>query len=318
MNNLYSKSIAAVLIVFVCIILNGCPLLGTGTLSSRPSHPIGEVISPRFPSWGADAFPSIACRTDNITLKWDVGDPLCHTGSGPRCQTLAVEYNLSSTNPFFTSTELAGETSVGSVASTGSRTSESPTFTFSVTHNAANSDLIGWDDRISQVLLLRSGNTLREPYYPGSACNERCKWKLDEYRLDMKDQTFINSTRGLGGCVRITSICYNPDTVLVPGEQTPEKIVIDIIEDGVSRRLGEFDRGDCMEDIYLSPDLLYVVSPVLDPGMAFDLLPIVQESSQCCDLEDITEGIEITPQPVIELRFRLRCDTDSDECRTGD
>jgi hypothetical protein len=310
MKNKYNKAIAAILIVIVCFSLNGCILQGTGGLSSRPSHPIGEQGHDL--TWGADAFPGYACPADNITLQWNVGDPQCPVGMGPSCQTLTVDDNLGLLTPNFTSPDLAGQASAGSVSSLASWGGRSPAFSFSVTHDDPNADLIfGWDDRLSQVEIIQTpGHTIEKVFRPGSACNQNptsCKWRLDQYRLDMKDQSFINSTRGLGGCVRVTSICYRP-IVNTPGEQRPHKIAISVIDSGETRLLGEIEFLQCIENISLGPDLEYIVQPVDDPGVA-----AFPEQGRCCEGSG-PGGSLITPQPFIQLLFTLGCDTVSEEC----
>jgi len=102
-----------------------------------------------------DAFPGFACPADNITLQWNVGDPMCTAGTGPSCQTLNVTDNLGLLTPPFTSRELAGSHVNGSVGSLGSSWSgANPVFTFSVAHDDPGDP--GWVDRVSEVQMVQN------------------------------------------------------------------------------------------------------------------------------------------------------------------
>jgi len=112
-------------IIFICsdlrfiFSLSACFLERGGLASAptiRPGSPVGEEGPPG--SWSADAFPGFACPVENMTLQWDVGDPLCDA-AGPSCQTLRVTDNLGLLTPPFTSRDLTGSHVNGSVARLG-------------------------------------------------------------------------------------------------------------------------------------------------------------------------------------------------------
>lgn len=299
------RIISGVFLIIVCICLNGCILQGTGGLSSRPSHPIGEQGHDL--TWAADAFPGYACPNDDIVLKWNVGDPKCPERMGPECQTLRVVSNVGF--PEFTSTSLSGEHSVGSVSNIEGWAGTNPSFTFSVTHHDRDADILfGWDNRTSYVEIIPNPtSSIIKEFSPGSACNNiSCMWRLDEYRLDMEEQSFINSTKGLGNCIRIASICYKSSSI-DQGEQRPGGIDISVIESGEVRHLGSLEYRECIENLNLRPNLEYIVNP----DSRIPLMP--RETGTCCD-SPAPGGSVLTPHPFIDLEFTLTCDSVSDEC----
>ena len=296
--------------IFVLIILcfplllslSSCFLDGKGRAperSIRPGSPIGEA-GPAG-SWSADAFPGFACPADQISLRWNVGDPFCRPGTGPSCQLLTVTDNVGLLAPPFTSRDLSGNYDNGSISGLSSWSGQSPTFTFSVAHDDAGDP--GWQDWFSQVVIVQG-----PPEAPitqdfdayATTCDGRLGWRLDNYGLDMAHESFIDSTKGLGDCVRIASVCYMPEPD--SDAQTPDAVVVSVVGDP-RMRATTLGIGDCVLNLSLPPDLAYDVRPASAP---------IPTHEGMCDAEGLdTVGAE---PPFIRLRFGLSCDTTLDEC----
>lgn len=296
--------------VFVLIILSfplllslsSCFLDGKGrapTRSIRTSSPIGQP-GPAG-SWSADAFPGFACPADNITLKWNVGDPHCRPGMGPSCQTLTVVDSLDLLEPYFTSRELSGSYENGSVSGLRIWNGRDPIFLFSVIHDDASDP--GWQDWFSQVVIVQGppeAPTTQDFDAIATTCDGPLGWRLDNFRLDMTHESFIDSTKGLGDCVRIVSVCYRP--VPDSGAETPDAIVVSVVGDP-RMRATTLPRGSCVFELNLPPDLAYDVRPASAP---------IPTHEGMCDGEGT--GIVGAEPPFIRLQFGLSCDTTLDEC----
>lgn len=281
--------------------LSSCFLDGTGRAPARtirPSSPVGEEGP--LGSWSADAFPGFACPADNITLQWDVGDPLCGA-AGPSCQTLRVTDNLGLLTPPFTSRDLTGSHVNGSVASLGTSWSgANPVFTFSVAHDDP-SDL-GWVDASSEVVIVQ--NPPAEPIARNfkvfsSGCDGNLGWRLTQYRLDMTQQDFIDATKGLGDCVRITSVCYLPNDSQA---KRPNPVIVSLVGGGPMAAT-TLSLGECVDGLSLRPDLAYDVQPAA---------PLLVRHEGTC-LEGMTDNPRTDP-PFTQLLFTFACDTTLDEC----
>lgn len=269
--------------------------------TARPSTPVGEQGPPG--SWSADAFPDFACPADNITLQWNVGDPMCTAGTGPSCQTLTVTDNLGLLTPPFTSRELAGTHVNGSVGSLGSSWSgANPIFAFSVAHD--DSSDLGWVDTSSEVVIVQNPPTapIAQTFAATSVCNPiNGRWSLTEFRLDIASPSFIAETKGLGPCVRITSVCYMPSS---SGSVRYDPIIASLVG-GTGMTSRTLSIGDCVDGISLRPDLHYQVVP--DPSVI-----LLERFGGSC--VEGTMDNPITEPPFIELQFTLRCNTTLDEC----
>ena len=310
------KGIVSVIVSFVLIIsaaLMGCTLdrsgLGpppepTPVPRPRPGAGMGEPGVPD--SWTAAAYPGFACPADEITLQWNVGDPTCPAGTGPECQTLSVVDNFTVLEPPFTSRQLTGTHSWGSISSNvpGWDGTVSPRFTFSVSHDDPADR--GWSNIISIVQMIR--NPPAPPYSQRFAFFGLCepvsgRWSLTDFRLDMDSDAFIRNTRGLGNCVRIVSICYNPSSL--SGSLRYDPIIISLIGGDGSMPSRTLSVGECIDGLNLRPDLSYQVVP--DPSV-----PILERMGGRCVEGTTTDPLE--PPPYINLDFTLRCDTELPEC----
>ena len=284
-------------VLFMTFLLSSCFLDGKGRAGPRPSAPFGDqqVIDN---AWRADAFPALACPADNISLKWDVGDPLCG-GTEPECQTLSVTDSEGLLDPPFTSRQLTGTHVNGSVSDLDGWSGVGPIFTFSVAPDSPSA--LGWNDRLSQVLIVQNppATAAEVTFSATSVCDPVSnRWSLVDFRLDMDSQSFIDSTRGLGSCVRITSVCYDGT-----GSVRYDPVVVSLVGGGMAS--ATLSPGGCIDGISLLPNLHYQVAP--DPSV-----PIIDRMGGSC-----VEGMPtdpITEQPSIELRFSLRCDTELTEC----
>lgn len=290
-----------VLIIVSCpllLSLSSCFLEGAGRAGPRPSSPYGTQQLPTN-GWKADAFPGFACPADTISLKWDVADPFCRDGVSS-CQTLTVTDTEGLLGTGYTSRELTGTYENGSVSRLDSWSGVGPMFTFSVTPDSPTA--LTWDDRQSQVVIVQ--NPPVPAASPSFSATSVCdpvsgRWSLVDFRLDMRSEKFIDETKGLGPCVRITSVCYNGS-----GTVSYDPIIVSVVGGGgmASRTLS---RGDCVDGLNLRPDLHYQVVP--DPS-----IPLLERMGGAC-----VEGSTDTPlaePPEIELVFSLRCDSTLDEC----
>lgn len=297
-SNQASKFCCLVLILAISTLLVGCFLDGKGRAGPRPSAPYGAQQLP-INGWKADAFPGLACPSDQISLKWNVADPFCG-GTVTSCQTLTVTDSEGLLGSGYTSREVTGTYENGSVSSLDSWSGAGPIFTFSVTPD--DPDALTWTDRLSQVQIVQNPPVpAASPSFTAtSVCDPRSgRWSLVDFRLDMRSDEFINSTRGLGACVRITSVCYNGS-----GTVSYDPIIVSVIGGGgmASRTLSP---GDCVDGLNLEPDLHYQVVP--DPSNL-----ILDRMGGSC-VESSTDD-PLTPAPEIDLIFSLRCDTTLDEC----
>lgn len=288
--------------LLICPLLSSCLLDRSGLAPPSPPRagtPIGTTGVPG--SWGASAFPGFACVADNISLEWNVGDPMCPTGTGPSCQTLTISDSLGLLNPPFTSRDQTGTHINGNVASLGSSWSgANPVFTFAVTSDIAGDP--GWTDITSEIQMIQNppAPPLAQQFAATSVCNPASRrWSLVDFRLDMSSPAFIDSTRGLGPCVRITSVCYMPGS----GSVGYDPIIVSLI--GGAMPSVTLSRGECIDGINLPPDLHYQVVP--DSSV-----PIIERMGGAC--VEGTTADPITPAPYIELQFTLRCDTELPAC----
>lgn len=305
-------SVIASLVLVFSAALTGCFLDRTGlgpppeptpVPRPRPGVETGSLGGPD--TWNAAAFPGFACATDEITIRWDVGDPACAAGSGPECQTLNVTDNFSIFAPF-TSRQLIGAQPWGSVSSNvpGWDGALSPSFLFSVTHDDPSDR--GWSDIRSLVQMIRGEPA--PPYSQRFTFFGLCepvsgRWSLTDFRLDMDSDAFIRNTRGLGDCVRIVSICYNPASG--SGSLRYDPIIISLIGGDGSMPSRTLSVGECIDGLNLPPDLSYQVAP--DPSV-----PILERMGGRCVEGTTTDPLE--PPPYINLDFTLRCDTELPEC----
>ena len=296
----YVNFLLIILIATIPLMLSACRVPRGGLRIKRPSIPVGEPESPG--TWSADAFPGYACSADNITLKWNVGDPLCSDGAGPSCQTLKVDDNLGLLTPPFISRELAGTHTNGSVSTLGSGWSgANPVFTFSVAHDDVTDP--GWIDATSEVVMVQ--NPPAEPIARNfkifsSICDGTLGWRLSQFRLDMGNQAFIDATKGLGPCVRITSVCYLPND---PAAKRPNPVVVSLVGGG-PMAASTLSLGECVDGLSLKPDLAYDVQPLTPP------IPVHEGN---CVPGDV-EGEPVTDPPFTQLLFTFGCDTTLDEC----
>ncbi len=290
-------------VLFFCLVLSSCFLERGGLAPARtirPSSPVGEEGPPG--SWSADAFPGYACPADNITLQWDVGDPLCGA-AGTSCQTLSVTDSLGLLTPPFTSRDLTGTHVNGSAASLGSSWSgANPVFTFSVAHDDATDP--GWTDATSEVVIVQNPPVapIAQTFAVTSVCNPtNGRWSLTDFRLDMAHPDFIDATKGLGSCVRITSVCYMPSS---SGSLRYDPIIASLVGGGPMAS-STLALGECVDGLSLRPDLEYQVQP--DPSVI-----LLDRFGGSC-VEGMADN-PLTEPPFIELQFTLRCDTTLDEC----
>lgn len=274
--------------------------------SPTPTTPRNEVPvgTQGFPNtWSARAFPGYACSDDNITYEWNVGDPRCPAGTGPSCQTLTVMDNLLVLAPF-TSRNLIGSQSYGTVSSIDSWSGADPQFTFSITHDDASDP--GWVNITSEVEIIQKppADPAEFNFRATSVCNTAVnRWSRVDYRLNMNSESFKNSTGGLGPCVRITSICYDPESD-EPGATLYNPIVVRLVGGGPMAET-TLSRGECADGFILQPDLQYQVVP--DPS-----IPILDDFGESCEvgmMDDPTNNA-----PFIELKFTLTCDSNLPEC----
>lgn len=278
--------------------LSSCFLDGAGRAGPRPSSPYGAQQLPTN-GWKADAFPGFACPADNISLKWDVADPFCRD-TGPSCQTLTVTDSEGLLGTGYTSRELTGTYENGSVSDLDSWSGAGPMFTFSVTPDSPTA--LTWDDRVSQVQIVQNppAPAASPTFSATSVCDPVSgSWSLVDFRLDMQSDAFINSTKGLGPCVRITSVCYNGS-----GTVSYDPIIVSVVGGG-AMAARTLSRGDCVDGLNLRPDLHYQVVP--DPS-----IPLLERMGGACVAGSTNNPL--TPAPEIQLVFSLGCDTTLDEC----
>jgi len=288
---------------FLLISLSSCHLETSGIAPPpviRPSSPVGDEGPPG--SWSADAFPGYACPADNIRLQWNVGDPLCPEGTGPSCQTLTVTDTIGLLAPPFTSRDLAGTHLNGSIASLGSSWSGAdPVFTFSVAHDDATDP--GWTDATSEVVIVQ--NPPVEPVARNfkvfsAACDGALGWRLSQYRIDMTRPDFIETTKGLGDCVRIVSVCYLPNDAQA---KRPNPVIVSLVGGGPMTTT-TLSLGECADGFSLRPDLAYDVYPAT---------PVIPRHEGNCVPGDV-EGEPVTDPPFTQLLFTFACDTNLPEC----
>lgn len=298
MKRLYSFVVISILFFSLC----GCHLETGGIAPARtirPSSPVGEEGPPG--SWSADAFPGYACPADNITLQWNVGDPMCPAGTGPECQTLTITDNLGLLTPPFTSRDITGTHINGSISALSGWSGANPVFTFSVAHDDPTDP--GWTDATSEVVIVQNPPvepTARNFKVFSAACDGTLGWRLSQYRIDMSSREFIDATKGLGSCVRITSICYLPND---PQAKRPNPVVVSLVGGGpmASRTLS---LGECADGFILEPDLAYDVQPAT---------PVIPGHEGNC-VPGVVEGEPVTDPPFTQLLFTFACDTTLDEC----
>ena len=297
---------AVVFVSLVTLTLNSCFLDRSGGGVSTPTGPqrVGTPIGTEgvANSWSASAFPGYACPADNITFEWNVGDPMCPTGTGPSCQTLTVMDNLLVLAPF-TSRNLIGSQSYGSISSIDSWSGANPVLTFSVTHDDPSDP--GWRNISSEVQIVQNppAPPMAQTFTATSVCNPISgRWDLTDFRLDMDSPSFIQSTRGLGACVRITSVCYMPRPG--SGSLSYDPIIVSLVGGG-PMATSTIARGGCVDGLNLRPNLHYQVIP--DPST-----PLIETMGGPC-IEGIADDPTVEP-PFIELQFTLRCDTNLPEC----
>lgn len=253
-------------------------------------------------SWNANAFPGYACPVDQISLQWNVGDPLCPAGTGPTCQTLTVRDNLGLLSPPFTSRDLTGAHVNGSIADLGASWSgTNPVFTFTVAHDDPGDP--GWATARSEVVIVQ--NPPAEPVARNfkvfsAACDGLMGWRSNQFRIDMSQEDFIVATRGLGPCVRITSVCYLPNDAEA---KRPNPVVVSLVGGGPMTAT-TLSMGECRDGLNLRPDLAYDVQP------ATPTLPMHEGN---CVPGDV-EGDVVTDPPFTQLLFTFGCDTRLDEC----
>ena len=279
---------------------------GGSVPTAAPTTPRNEVPigTEGFPNtWSARAFPGYACPDDNITYEWNVGDPRCPAGTGPSCQTLTVMDNLLVLAPF-TSRNLIGSQSYGRVSSIDSWSGANPVLTFSVTHDDPSDP--GWDNITSEVEIIQKppADPIEVNFRAYAVCNTaRNRWSRIDHRLNMNSELFKNLTGGLGPCVRITSICYDPETS-VSTATLYDPIVVRLVGGGPMTET-TLSRGECADGFILQPDLQYQVVP--DPSNL-----ILDDFGESCDA-GMPYGIADNV-PFIELKFTLTCDSNLPEC----
>lgn len=252
-------------------------------------------------TWSAAALPGYACLADNITLQWNVGDPLCPVGTGPSCQTLNVTDNMGLLDPPYSSRELTGSHFNGSVSSIDDWSGVNPFFTFSVVHDRPGDP--GWINATSEVVIVQ--NPPAEPVARNfrvfsAGCDGDLGWKINQYRLDMTEPEFIEATKGLGPCVRITSVCYLPND---PEAKRPNPVIVSLVGGGPMAAT-TLSLGECADGLSLRPDLAYDVQPAT---------PLVEWHEGNC-IEGDVEGEPITDPPFTQLLFTFGCDTRIDGC----
>ena len=303
------KHVFLIIGLIITMILNSCSI-EKHAIDPREEDPFYDPIElpPResgegdLGTWTAAAFPGYACPEDNITFEWNVGDPRCAAGPRTSCQTLTVTDNLTVLEPF-TSRELFGTQSYGTVSSIDSWSGEDVQFSFSVAHDDPEDP--GWITINDEVVIIRKppAPTTGRNFNISAVCNPDIgRWSLTDFRLNMGREPFIEATGGLGPCVRINSVCYNGE-----GTVKYNPIIVSIINpatgDSVASRT--LSRGECVESIILKPDVNYQVVP--DPSN-----PIISTMGGNC-VEGSTAD-PVTPAPYITLQFSLTCDTTLPEC----
>lgn len=298
------KSFSLLLAVFVLLSwigLSGCFLAPpTGNISTRPSTQIGEDIP--FGSWGASAFPGYACPADNITLEWNAGNPLCPAGTGPSCQELSVTDNVGLLTPPFTSRDLIGTHVNGSISGLSGWSGANPEFTLSVVHDDPADP--GWVNATSEVEIVQNPPAVaitRNFKVVSALCDGNLGWSLTQYRLDMASEDFLKATRGFGGCVRITSVCYLPND---PQAKRPSPIIVSLVGGGPMTAT-TLSLGECRDGLNLKTDLAYDVQP----APSATVFP--RQEGSC--VEGMTDN-PITDPPFTQLLFTFGCDTTSEEC----
>lgn len=292
-----NRILSVITVIIFSFIMSGCPLQGQGRAGPRPGSPYSAEQLP-INGWKADAFPGLACPSDNIALKWDVGNPFCGD-TGPSCQTLTVIDSEGLLGTGYTSRELIGIHVNGSVSDLESWSGVGPRFTFSVAPDDPRA--LKWDDRVSQVLIVQNPPRVALPSSAGSVCDPISeRWSLVDFRLDMTSEGFINSTKGLGPCVRITSICYNGSATV-----SYDRIVVSVVGGGPMASATLSRESRCVDGLNLPPDLHYKVEP--DPT-----IPLLERMGGSCVSGESNNPL--TAQPMIELAFTLGCNTTSDEC----
>ena len=311
-KNLYEVRFCFLFIIFVLTILalGSCRIKSNATYSPRKPESFHDPIALPPPdsgevdynTWRAAAFPGFACPDDNITFEWSVGNPRCDAGPRTSCQTLTVSDNLAVLEPF-TSRDLSGTQSYGSVSSIDSWSGEDVQFTFSVAHD--DPDDAGWISTNDEVVIIRKppGTPTGQDFNVTAVCNaDSGRWNLTDFRLNMGREPFIEATGGLGHCVRINSLCYNGE-----GSVNYNPIIVSIINPATGEAVNSriLSRGDCVDGIILKPDLIYQVVP--DPSN-----PIISTTGGNCIYGSTSDPA--TPAPYITLEFSLTCDTTLPEC----
>ncbi|GJM15045.1 MAG: hypothetical protein DHS20C13_03720 [Thermodesulfobacteriota bacterium] len=297
------KLIIFAVIPVLFLSLSSCLLDRSGLAPAptiRPSSPVGEEGPPG--SWSADAFPGYACPADNITLEWNVGDPMCPTGTGPSCQTLTATDTLGLLTPPFTSRDLTGTHVNGSVSSLGTSWSgANPVFTFSVAHDDASDP--GWNDATSEVVIVQ--NPPADPIAVNfkafsTGCDGALGWRLSQYRLDMTQQDFIDATKGFGDCVRITSVCYLPNEA---SAKRPNPVIVSLVGGG-PMATSTLSLGECVDGFSIGTDVAFDVQPAT---------PVIPTHEGNC-IEGDVAGAPVTAPPFTQLLLTFGCDTTLDEC----
>ena len=288
--------------------LSGLPAEGSAPGPTQPPRQVRPLGTEITNTWSAAAYPGFACSADNINIDWDVGDPMCASGSGPSCQTLTVRDDVRLLSTPFTSRELTGSHNIGSPASIASWSGIDPVFTFSVAHDDPSDR--GWTDIRTLVDIVHNppATPTVEAFSLGALCDVVSgQWSLSDYRLDMSSESFINQTRGLGSCVRITSVCYTPGTTAtIPYDRinltfiAPTPIPIPPITLGID---------ECADGLNLPPDIAYRVTPADQPP------GVVRLTGRCRQNFSPTSAPDpLTPAPLTVLEFTFGCDTTLPEC----
>jgi len=125
-------------------------------------------------------------------------------------------------------------------------------------------------------------------------------WRLNQYRLDMTQQDFIDATKGLGDCVRITSVCYLPNDSQA---KRPNPVIVSLVGGGPMTAT-TLSLGECRDGLSLTPDLAYDVQPAT---------PVIPMHEGNC-IEGDVAGAPVTDPPFTQLLFTFGCDITLDEC----
>ena len=280
-------------------------------LYDPPPLPSEEPVPGSAESWAADAYPGYACPADQITLRWNYEEAGGCTDSSD-CNTMTATDSVGLMSTAFTTRQAIGSQVVGSIRDNigvDSWSGINPEFTFSLTLD--DPLLPGIENRQSVVNIAQ--NPPEEPvagnFNIPAVCGARSgQWNLGRYLLNMESETFLEATRGFGGCVRITCISYMPDPA-DPGVRRPNPIVVTFIDDDSGAGPFTLTMGDTQCGLNLKTDISIEVRPEVIPEPRLEGRCRLEEG----DIDGTDPGV-LTAQPYTQLLLTFGCDTTMDEC----